>query len=711
MIRYAFTIFVSAFLLFQVQPLIGRFILPWFGGSASVWSVAMLFFQGALLAGYGYAHFSIARLKPRAQAGLHLVLLLACMLTLPIIPPESLKPDGPGMPTLRILLLLTVSVGLPYFALASTGPLLQAWFSRSYPKKSPYALYALSNVGSLLALLSYPFLFEPVWGRVDLAWNWSYLFIVFSVLCIVVAVSAFLRTRRTEQNSEVPVAPPGPTEAPAELEDSIAHRPIYWIAFAAAGCTLLLAFTNQMCMDVASVPLLWVLPLSIYLLSFVITFAGERWYPRRLCLLLLPLAALGAATAPGLEPYVSLRWVIAVFMASLLVFCVVCHGEAFRLRPPASQLTKFYLLISVGGVLGGLFVAVVAPLVFSLYNELPAGMLATGALILVALARDPKSKLYGGRPRWAWTALLLVAVAAVASFAYSVYYSLEDTISVSRSFYGVYRVKETPEGSEFPWQRVLYSGSTIHGRQFMGKGSQGIPTSYYGMNSGVGLVLTSFPEDKPLKVGIVGLGAGTLALYSKPQDHFKFYEIDAHVLDLAHEYFKLLEDAPGNIEVVIGDARLQLEREEPQQFDVLVLDAFSSDAIPIHLLTIEAFELYRRHVKPGGVICVHTSNRYLNLQPVVVSAAREIHLDQLIWLSGINISTGTTMAEWMILTSNETVKAAFQRRAEDFYHHEQEIGALDDWSPYIGRVLEVEDVDEDFHIWTDDYSNLFSIVR
>ena len=709
MIRYALTIFVSAFLLFQVQPLISRFILPWFGGTAAVWSVAMLFFQSVLLGGYAYAHFSIARLKPAVQLGVHLVLLAVCLLWLPIIPPESLKPDGAGAPTLRILLLLGASVGLPYFALSSTGPLLQAWFSRAYPTRSPYALYALSNIGSLLALLSYPLVIEPMWGRIDQAWSWTWVYGVFTALCVVVSVTAFLASRKPA--TDVPeAAPETPTEqAPDEPAVPPKNQTPFWIGLAAGGSTLLLAFTNQLCIDVASVPLLWVLPLSIYLLSFIFTFAGERWYPRRVFLLLLPVAMLGVTLAPTLEQQIPMLLIIAIYLVSLFVFCMVCHGEAFRLRPPARSLTKFYLSISMGGVLGGLFVAVIAPLVFSLYNELPAGMLGTGALVLVVLARDPKSKLYGGNPRWAWAALLIVSLGAVGGLGYSVYDTLDDTIGATRSFYGVYRVKETPEGTI--WERTLYSGSTIHGQQFMAPAGQHIPTSYYGENSGVGLVLSSFPDDQKLNVGLVGLGAGTLAAYARKGDSFRYYEIDPHVLELAQEYFKFLDNCRGDYEVVIGDARLQLEAEADNNFDVLVLDAFSSDAIPVHLLTAEAFELYARHLKPGGVICVHISNRYLELKPVVVSAAKIINLDQLGWLSGANERTGTTMAEWIILTSNPEVKSAFQRRVEAFIKHESDTGELAEWQPFLGQTVPLQGVDEGFKPWTDDYSNLFSLMR
>lgn len=713
MLQYAGTIFVSAFLLFQVQPLIARFILPWFGGTASVWSVTMLFFQTVLLGGYAYAHFSIARLKAPAQLGVHLALLGLSLIALPIIPDEALKPTGEEAPTLRIMLLLLLTVGLPYFALSATGPLLQAWFSRSYPKRQPYALYALSNVGSLLALLSYPFVFEPVWGRVDQAMNWTYGYVAFVVLCAVAAITAFVHTRRPREAAE-PI--PEPTPEPAPQKDTPVETPVdtrnhtlLWIAFAAAGSTLLLAYTNQLCMDIASVPFLWVVPLSLYLLSFIITFTGDRWYPRRVFLVLMVLAMGATTSLPLFQQELSTEIEILLLMASLFVFCMVCHGEAYRLRPEPARLTRFYLSISLGGVIGGFFVAIMAPLVFSLYNELPAGVLATGLLVLVALSRDPKSGLYGGQPRWAWGMLLIMAIGLSGGLGYSVYASLDETIYAGRSFYGVFRVKETPEGEH--WERTLYSGTTMHGLQFMHATEQRIPTTYYGRHSGVGLVLSGYPEDAKLNIGVVGLGAGTLATYTKPGDHMRFYEINPHVVDLANDYFKYLENSGGTHDIVLGDARLQLELQEPQQFDVLVLDAFSSDSIPVHLLTAEAFEQYRRHIKFDGVICVHISNRYLDLRPVVARGADHIGMKFLGWHSGTHARTGTTAAEWVILTNNARVQRDFQLMFEAFLKRETDAGELDEWPHGIGSALDMTEVPDDFPMWTDDYSNMFRILR
>lgn len=701
---FAMTIFISAFLLFQVQPLISHFILPWFGGTPAVWSVALLFFQGGLLAGYGYAHLSIARLKPAAQLGVHCALLVLAAVTLPIIPPEYFKPTGDENPTLRILLLLATSVGLPYFVLSATGPLLQAWFARANPGRSPYALYALSNVGSLLALISYPFVFEPMWGRTQQATNWSWLFVGFAVVCAAAALIAFKAKTAAEpaKAAEAVVADDRPAMP-------MRTRRFFWVAFPAMGTMLLMGYTNQLCVDVAAVPFLWVLPLSLYLLSFIITFAGPRWYirPTMLGMFVVSVAATGIALWYSAQ--LPILWTVGLYSASLFITCVVCHGETYRLRPEASSLTRFYLSISLGGVIGGAFVALVAPLIFSLYIELPAALLATGLLILVQMARDPRSKLYEGKPRWAWGALVSVALATIVGLGAAITYTLRESIHAGRNFYGVFRVDETPEGSKEPWSRMLLSGSTVHGRQYMAQEYQSFATTYYGRHSAVGLALLSFPRQEGMHVGVVGLGTGTLATYSKPGDVYRYYEINPYVVELADEYFTYLKNSLGKYSIELGDARLTLEREEPQQFDVLVLDAFSSDAIPVHLLTLEAFEVYKRHLKPDGVLCVHISNRHLDLAPVVFAASSAMGWNALSWLSGENRRNGTTMANWVLLTKSSEFQQSFQKFTVDAMNTVREANELEHYSPAFatssgtaGKIIEP---------WTDDHSNLFEILR
>lgn len=700
MIRYAATIFVSAFLLFQVQPLIARYILPWFGGSAGVWSVTLLFFQAVLLGGYAYAHLMISRFSPRMQMIVHLSLLGVCLFTLPVIPPESLKPSGDESPEIRILLLLGVSVGLPYFALAATGPLLQAWFARSYSERSPYALYALSNVGSMLALLSYPFIVETIWGRTAQATNWSWLFAGFAVLCAVVAVTTFRRTSRPVESRPVAESDHPPARP------SRRHI-VLWAAFAAAGTTLLLAFTNQVCLDVASVPFLWVLPLCLYLLSFIITFAGERWYPRTVMRVLLVPAVIGTISLPLWQAQLPLTWMIAAYLLCLLVCCLVCHGEAFRLRPDARYLTKFYLFISFGGALGGAFVALLAPAVFSLYTELLLGLLILCALVIHRLATEADSALRGFRLRWAWGLIGVLTLGVLGGMGYTVYHQLDDAILATRNFYGVFRVKETGEEYRI---RTLYSGTTMHGQQFLAPELKDVATTYYGEHSGVGAVLVSYPREGAMKVGIVGLGVGTLAVYAEAGDTYRFYEINPDVIDLAREHFSYLEQCRGDCEFVLGDARLKMAEEPPQAYDVLVLDAFSSDAIPVHLLTAEAFDLYLSHLKPGGVICVHISNRHLDLQPVVLANAKRLKLGRLVWQSGETELNATAMADWFIITNNVRARDNFRDYLFTLAEQLNEDGLFEAFEPNYGNFVQPNDP-TDFRPWTDDYSNLFAIMK
>lgn len=700
---FALTIFISAFLLFQVQPLISHFILPWFGGTPAVWSVALLFFQGGLLAGYGYAHLSIARLKPAVQLGVHVALLVLAAVTLPIIPPESFKPTGDENPTLRILLLLATSVGLPYLVLSATGPLLQAWFARANPGRSPYALYALSNVGSLLALVSYPFVFEPMWGRTEQATNWSWLFVGFAVVCALAALIAF----------KAKTAPEAAASAEAEKTDDRPAMPMrtrrfFWVAFPAMGTMLLMGYTNQLCVDVAAVPFLWVLPLSLYLLSFIITFAGPRWYirPTMLGMFVVAIAATGIALWYSAE--LPILWTVGLYCVSLFITCIVCHGETYRLRPDASSLTRFYLSISLGGVIGGAFVALVAPLVFSLYAELPTALLATVVLVLVQMARDPRSKLYDGKPRWVWGVLLSLTLATIIGLGAAITYTLRESIHAGRNFYGVFRVDETPEGSNLPWLRDMLSGSTLHGRQFMSERHQRLATTYYAKHSGAGLTLLSFPRQENMHVGVVGLGTGTLATYGKPGDTYRFYEINPYVVELADEYFTYLKNCEAEYSIQLGDARLTLEREEPQQFDVLVLDAFSSDAIPVHLLTVEAFEVYIRHLKPDGVLCVHISNRHLDLAPVVAAASRHIGWTYLNWLSGNFNPEGASQAHWVLVTKSSAFQQAFQKFTGEAVQLVRESGQMQHYDPEFAST---PSVDRYIEPWTDDHSNLFELLR
>ena len=648
MFAFSLTIFWGAFLLFLVQPLIARFILPWFGGGPAVWTTCMLFFQLLLLGGYAYAHFSISRLTPRRQVITHLVLLALAVALLPITPGDAWKPTDGSHAAGHILLLLLCCLGLPYLVLSATGPLLQAWFSKANPGVSPYRLYALSNVGSLLALLIYPFYLEPQLSRQAQADGWSWGLAIYAGLTAWCGLKVWKSSATDDETART-----AEVEAPAS-----AWRKLLWFALPACGVMLLLAITNKLCQDIAVVPFLWVLPLSLYLLSFIISFDSPRWYHRAFWLPLLA-ALLGmvlwnlyqAESHPDITPLATL------YLGTLFVACMVCHGEVYRLRPGASRLTGFYLSLSAGGAAGGLFVALVAPFVFPDYFELHLALFLTAALVLLVLRQDPTLPLREGRARWAW-AVPFVALAALGYGLVDVATtSLRGSLSTTRGFYGVLKVNDNDADIAGAHHLTLQHGATIHGLQYVDPEKRTDPSSYYTSTSGIGRLLRAHKPGGGRRVGAIGLGCGTLAAWGRAGDTFRFYEINDDVARLATSTFTYLKDSKAKTELVMGDARLSMEREADQQYDVIVLDAFSSDAIPVHLLTLEAFDHYKRHLKPDGAIVVHVSNRYLDLHPVVYRIADKIGFP------AITIDDNDTAYEeagfygsdWIIMTRNQVL--------------------------------------------------------
>lgn len=714
----AFTVFVSAFLLFQIQPLIAKYILPWFGGTAGVWSVALSFFQIVLLAGYAYAHVLNTRAKPLVQAIVHCAVLGGAALLLPIIPPESLKPTGAEDPMLHILLLLLVTVGLPFFALSATGPLLQAWFGRMYPGRSPYSLYALSNVGSLLALLSYPFLFEPMWGRTDQAVNWSIGFGVFAALC---ASVAFLSLRSKAAPAALPLSETTPgTGVAAEQSDSArdvaagdAKQPVLrWILLPACGTMLLIAFTNHICVDVASIPFLWVLPLSIYLISFILTFAHARWYPRMAFLALSMLGAVAAAVLFTFHVDFPMWLAVATACLSLFTLTMVCHGEVYRIRPGIKTLTRFYMCISLGGAIGGVSVALLSPLLFPIHLEYLVSVLLTILLVLACHARDQHSPMFQGRLKVVWALGVLVIVGTLGLGGYAVHRDTSNAIYVSRNFYGVFRVVQTvPVEENETIVRILVSGTTTHGFQLLAEDWADRPTSYYGPNSGIGMTMHVAGNEGQRRIGVLGLGSGSIAVFGRAGDYMRFYEINPESKYIAEEYFFYLSRTEAMGDVVLGDARLALEREEAQEYDILVMDAFTSDSVPVHLLTQEAFDLYSRHLKPNGIILVNISNRHLDLRPVVRLSAMKHGFGVGGWSSTGNIGQATTPADWMILTRDTSFMGRLAEHVEKvrqvWPRFENDDGY---WPRTFGSPMDVYGGPE-IQPWTDDYANLFSIVR
>lgn len=637
---FALTTFLSAFLLFQVQPLLSKAILPWFGGSPAVWTVCMLFFQVVLFAGYVYAHLATKHLPRGCQAGLHVVLLAACVLLSRIVPEASWKPGATDDPTLRILALLSVHVGLPYFLLSTTGPLLQAWFVRASPGVSPYRLYALSNVGSLLALLSYPFAFEPAFeiARQGEFWQWG--FVAFAVCCSVCALTnALVRSEPATTNTTAVSGDEGTSISPARADR------LLWGLLPATASILLIAATNQICQEVAVIPFLWVMPLTLYLLSFILTFDSSRWYRRSVFvggLLVSSLASVWMMTEGGRAPLVGQ---LVAYFAMLFCGCMVCHGELVRLKPHPKFLTSFYLCISAGGAAGGLFVGLLAPRIFTGYYEWHLSILLACALPLVVMMRDQTSPLYRGHMPWAWTALVACLAAVSLGLTSHLRKISEYRTDSTRNFFGVLKIEAYRDVV------MMKHGGVLHGMQLRDPDKRRVGTTYYSAGSGVGLLLSTCRSERPLKVGLVGLGAGTIAVYGRAGDHFRFYEINPEVVRLAKKYFSFLADCPATTDIVLGDARLRLEQEEPQNYDVLVLDAFSGDGVPVHLLTSEAFDVYRRHLKPDGVVAAHVSNRHLDLRPVLRAQAERFGWQMLVAVQNRD-DAGASHNAWVLLSSD-----------------------------------------------------------
>ncbi|MBN1248949.1 MAG: fused MFS/spermidine synthase [Anaerolineae bacterium] len=706
---YASVVLLSALLLFLVQPLIGRYILPWFGGSSAVWSAAQLFFQFLLFIGHIYSHIVVRWLSRQRQVWVHaaLVVLALGLMVLnlatwetPITPGSIWAPQPEGSPLAQILATLAVSVGLPYLVLATTSPLLQAWFAKRYPERSPYPLYALSNAGSIAALLAYPLAMEPGLTVQGQAWLWSAGFLVFAVgVALVILEPA---RHRASQTVSMQRGDNGRLGA--------RWHPLLWLGLSACGSILLLGATNQMTQNVAAVPLLWVVPLALYLLSFVVAFATDRPVSRwSMGLLLLVMPAFRGSLVRGNALPISVQ--LGAYALVIFAGCTVCHGELARLRPRADRLTQFYLTTSAGGALGGLFVNLAAPRIFADYWELPIGVGLCWVLAVVALAGEWETLPQRATRRQAWAILLAlvgalyagsIVIAAVSAFNRA-------TLDAARNFYGIQRVQMmTIDGADEPavqahqgveTERLAYRlvhGTTVHGVQYVGPELRGDPTSYYCPTSGVGLVLTQSMRQHPTHtIAVLGLGAGTIATYGRPGDRIVFYEIDPQVIayaDGAGGYFSYLRDSRAAVDIVRGDARLSLAREfadgGSRRYDLVVVDVFSGDAPPVHFLTREAFALYLAHLAPEGLLAMHISTTHVDLKPVVVALARDAGV------SGVlveDLGDGQTCfpSRWAVMARQPE---ALGSGLWETYHDLQ--------TAYDPAV----------RLWTDSYSNLIRVI-
>lgn len=686
MLVYAVTIFLSAFLLFQVQPLIAKFVLPWFGGGAAVWSAALLFFQLLLLAGYTYAHVLIRYCSPKRQFQIHAPLLLIAMATLPIIPADRWKPVGGGDPTGGILLLLAATIGLPYMILSATSPLLQAWYVRTHEGVIPYRLFALSNFGSMLALLSYPFLIEPNIALRNQAYVWSGGFVLFGAACAYAAwkssgvkpVEEFRAAAAEEEKIEAPKL----------------TTILYWIGLSACASALLLATTSNMTQNVAPIPLLWVAPLSIYLLSFILSFESDRIYQRWL-FLPLGLVALAILTR-GMNDYENNENVISrlipMLCFALFVACMVCQGELAKSKPHPKYLTQFFLMVSVGGAVGGLFVAFLAPRLFPDYYEMPIAIGGLALLMALALWHDEEGV---ERPLPIRLAMLIL-VGSFAIYLGRVERGISDGyLLTTRDFYGVLRVRDdTNDGFGFG-QRVLIHGTINHGTQLLGPNGGRTPTSYFGNTAGINRAIRAKGEKGPIRIGILGLGAGVTATLAREGDVLHYYELNPLVFDIAQKNFDFWKACPADKKIYFGDGRLTLEQllkdvPEGEKLDFLAMDAFTSDAVPMHLLTEEAFAIYAKHLKPDGVIAINISNRYLDLRPVVSGSAKSAGF------SGIMIYDEGN-AEPYYVSNTWTL---FNRDKNFFAHPNFQGTETTELLPTPG-----------FRSWTDDYSDILHIVE
>jgi len=674
---YALTIFASAFLLFLVQPIMAKQILPWFGGSAAVWTTCLMFFQLVLLFGYAYADWSIRKLKPRPQAILHVVLIVLSLVSLPIIAGSGWKPEGDDDPTWRILGLLMATIGLPYFLLSTTGPLLQAWFARSYPQaRNVYRLFALSNAASLIALVAYPFVVEPYITTREQAIGWSIGYGVFALLCA--ASAYFSRQPAAGPANALSATDTAPVDdvPPPRLSDYL-----LWLALAALGSFMLIAVTNHITHDVASVPFLWILPLTLYLLSFVLCFEGRNWYQRQFFFgpLLVVVSAMAWALHAN-EGIMEIKQAIPLFSMGLFVMCMFFHGELASLKPAPRYLTGYYLMISLGGAVGGLLIGFVAPKLFDTYYEFGIGLVFT-ALIAGYVAR---------RMMLIVPVLALVAAGFTAFHVHEYINMLSKNARVmTRNFYGTLRVKDFGNPQTDGVRRLMH-GVIMHGEQYLAPDRRMRPSTYYTADSGIARIISVKQAATPtLRVGVVGLGTGTLAAYGRKGDVYRFYELNPQVVDLARSEFTYLNDTPAQVETLLGDARLTMEREPAQRYDVLAIDAFSSDSIPVHLMTVQAMGVYLKNTKPDGVIAFHVTNRFLELAPVVKRIADEHGLHTVLIVDEADEDDDSAKTDWVLVS----------RSAAALSH------------PRITEKASPIEVIKDLRLWTDSFNNLFKILK
>jgi hypothetical protein len=667
---YALTIFLSAFLLFVVEPMAAKQLLPTLGGSSAVWTTCLVFFSVMLLFGYLYAHWISSRFSPVQQAVIHILLLTAGLLTLGI----HLSPNPAAVsyhPALTVFRVLATIIGLPYLALSATTPLLTAWYASSFGNRSPYRLFALSNFASLLALCSYPLLIEPrLTMNRQTAW-WSSGFLLFAVVCGAIGWQGRRRAPSVE--------PPETTATDGVVADP---RPeVFWFVLSLGGGMMLTAVTHHMSENVAAIPLLWLPPLALYLLTFILAFQGA-WQPVRESLLRLVLVAVAsmAYVLRDIRTQLPIAVSVPLFLIGLFVVCFFLHGELYARRPAAAGLTRFYLVTAAGSAMGTMLVGVVAPLVLRANYDLACTLVVVALIALAATWHDG----WGLRMLW-----VVGVVAAIVVLSNQVRQYDDDAVAVMRNFYGTLRVRESHLPPQSDTDRQLLNGTIEHGAEWFAPQFRGQPLTYYAADSGLGLAMRLCCGAGPKRVAVIGLGTGTVAAYGNAGDVIRFYEINPLVERLARHWFTFLSDSHAQIDVVPGDARLSLAAQAPQHFNVIVVDAFSGDAIPVHLLTREALALYRRHLQPDGIVAFHVSNQYINLEPEVAAIADDAGLRAMSVHSHGDDQNGLYYADWILVTANQAFLA----------------------QPEIVNTAFPTPLRADVRLWTDNYSSVFPLLK
>ncbi len=730
---FAATLFISAALMFVLQPMFGKLLLPWLGGSPAVWNTCMVFYQTILFLGYLYAHLLSTRLSKQRQVLIHSGLILLTFIALPLSLPAEMSPPTDSNPTFWLLKILFLAIGLPFFIVSTTSPLLQKWFAHigHHTSHDPYYLYAASNTGSLIALLSYPFLLEPNIGLSRQTNYWSSGYIL---LCLMIFACAALLWRNTraagtnlQEDSEIPAT-------------NLSYRQqLHWLVLAFVPSSLLLGLTNFISTDIASVPLLWIIPLTLYLLSFILVFSKWAAPIHRFMLTLQPIVLLPFIAYSFINPaIVAFRVNLFLHLLAFFLAIMVCHGELARLRPPTRYLTRYYLIMSFAGMLGGMFNTFIAPFIFNAVYEYPI-------MIIAALLLRPNPKTEHDWKKQvlldsAWPiAFLVLGLTVYAStdnlpeyldaigvtlllltglnysfhrrslslslftgiilfFTLGLHSLLSNTLYQERTFFGVLSVRESVllnEQNQPEIYHELFHGTTKHGAERLAPELRTLPLTYYSRPGPMGQLFKTYDTvNENWSIGVVGLGAGALACYAKPGQHWTFYEIDPLVLTIAEntDYFYYLKLCSHNTVMQIGDARLSLQQEPDKKFDLLILDAFSSDAVPTHLLTREAIKLYFRKLKSDGILAFHITNRHLDLKKVLSNHAKQLDLTALVQEFKSDKQTPLVVdTDWAVM-SKDTKKLALLKQSR-----------LGNWQKMPLYF--------DIRPWTDDFTNIVSIWK